>query len=171
MIDDCRLWGSRRCRRGGVRLTNVGSDTWAGHDFNYHNASLSEGGFPAIVVGDFSETQHWTRDNTDFPHPLRKSEAKLCLACPCGKAFRMKTWRQIILVNLALTTVGLRVWLDPWPAPGEVALLDLVRETEPLGLFTPRARNSLPTVGPSRHTSRPSGHAGARTSPSRHGQA
>ena len=27
MIDDFRLWGSRRCRRGGVRLTNVGSDT------------------------------------------------------------------------------------------------------------------------------------------------
>ena len=27
MIDDFRLWGSRRCRRGGVRLTNAGSDT------------------------------------------------------------------------------------------------------------------------------------------------
>ena len=46
MIDDFRLWGSRRRRRGGVRLTNVGSDTQAGHDFNCHNASLSEGVFP-----------------------------------------------------------------------------------------------------------------------------
>ena len=32
----------------------------------------------------------------------------------------MKTWSQVILVNLALTAVGLRVWLDPWPALGEV---------------------------------------------------
>ena len=45
----------------------------------------------------------------------------------------MKTWRQVILVNLALTAVGLGVWLDPWPAPGEVALLDLVRGTDALG--------------------------------------
>ena len=43
----------------------------------------------------------------------------------------MKTWSQVILVNLALTAVGLRVWLDPWPAVGEVALLDLVRATDP----------------------------------------
>ena len=43
----------------------------------------------------------------------------------------MKTWSQVILVNLALTAVGLRVWLDPWPAAGEVALLDLVRATDP----------------------------------------
>jgi len=43
----------------------------------------------------------------------------------------MKTWRQVILVNLALTAVGLRVWLDPWPAPGEVALLDLIHATDP----------------------------------------
>jgi len=43
----------------------------------------------------------------------------------------MKTWRQVILVNLALAAVGLRVWLDPWPAPGEVALLDLIHATDP----------------------------------------
>ena len=43
----------------------------------------------------------------------------------------MKTWSQVILVNLALTAVGLRVWLDPWPALGEVALLDLVHATDP----------------------------------------
>ena len=42
MIEDFRLWGSRRWRRGGVRLTNVGPDTRAGHEFNYDNASLSE---------------------------------------------------------------------------------------------------------------------------------
>ena len=44
----------------------------------------------------------------------------------------MKTWSQVILVNLALTAVGLRLWLDPWPAVGEVALLDLVRATDPV---------------------------------------
>ena len=66
MIDDFRLWGSRRWSRGGVRLTNVGSDTWAGHEFNYQNASLSEGGVLAVVVESFSETPHWKRDSTDF---------------------------------------------------------------------------------------------------------
>ena len=54
MIDDFRLWGSRRWCRGGVRLTNVGPDTWAGHDLNYHNASLSEGEALAVVVESFS---------------------------------------------------------------------------------------------------------------------
>ena len=34
------------------------------------------------MVGDFPETLHQTRDNTDFPRPLRKSEARLRLACP-----------------------------------------------------------------------------------------
>ena len=46
------------------------------------NAFLSEGGALAIVVWDFPETPHWTRDKTDFPRPLRKSEARLRLACP-----------------------------------------------------------------------------------------
>ncbi|MCY3759249.1 MAG: hypothetical protein OXG96_16145, partial [Acidobacteria bacterium] len=59
-----------------------GPDTRAGHEFNDHNASLSEGGALAVVVEGFSETRHWKRDNTDFPRPLRKSEARLCLACP-----------------------------------------------------------------------------------------
>ena len=36
----------------------------------------------AVVVGVFPETLHQTRDNTDFPRPLRKSEARLRLACP-----------------------------------------------------------------------------------------
>ena len=50
--------------------------------FYHHNASLSEGGVLAVVVEDFSETPHQTRDNTDFPHPLRKSVAGLRLAFP-----------------------------------------------------------------------------------------
>ena len=43
----------------------------------------------------------------------------------------MRTWRQVTLVNLALTAAGLQAWLSPWLAPGEVALLGLVRETDP----------------------------------------
>ena len=35
----------------------------------------------------------------------------------------MKTWTHVVLVNLALTAVGLRLWLDPWPAPGEGAVV------------------------------------------------
>ena len=82
MIGDFRLRGSRRWSRKGVRLTNVGPDTWAGHDFNYHTASLSEGGALAVVVERFSEMPHWRRDNTDFPRPLRPTDARLRLACP-----------------------------------------------------------------------------------------
>ena len=36
----------------------------------------------------------------------------------------MKSWNQVILLNLALTAVGLRGWLAPWPPPGKVALLE-----------------------------------------------
>ena len=36
----------------------------------------------AVVVGDFHETPHQTGDNTDFPRPLRNSDARLCLARP-----------------------------------------------------------------------------------------
>ena len=35
----------------------------------------------------------------------------------------MKTWSQVIPVNFALTAVGLRVELDPWPALEEVPRL------------------------------------------------
>ena len=65
----------------------------------------------AVVVGDFPETPHQTRDNTDFPQPLRKSEARLCLACPCGKAEMLKTRTRVVLLNLALIVAGLRAWL------------------------------------------------------------
>ena len=34
------------------------------------------------MVRDFPEMPHQTRDNTDFPRRLRKSEARLRLACP-----------------------------------------------------------------------------------------
>ena len=43
----------------------------------------------------------------------------------------LKTWTRVALLNLALTAAGLRARLSPWPAPGEVALLDLVRATDP----------------------------------------
>ena len=42
------------------------------------------------MVGDFPRTPHWTRNDTDFPRPLRKSDASLRLACslPPGAAAR-----------------------------------------------------------------------------------
>ena len=46
-----------------------------------HNASLSEGGARAVVVRDFPESSHQTRDNTESPRRLRPSEARLGLAC------------------------------------------------------------------------------------------
>ena len=52
------------------------------HVFDNHNASLSDGGALAVVVRDFSETPHGTRDNTDFPRPMRDREARRRLACP-----------------------------------------------------------------------------------------
>ena len=41
----------------------------------------------------------------------------------------MKTWSKVIFVNLALTAVGLWVWLDPRPTLGKVALFDLGHAT------------------------------------------
>ena len=35
-----------------------------------------------LVVWDFPETPHQTRDNTDSPRLMRQSEARLRLACP-----------------------------------------------------------------------------------------
>ena len=35
-----------------------------------------------LWYGTFPETPHQTRDNRNFPRPLRKSEARLRLACP-----------------------------------------------------------------------------------------
>ena len=130
-------------------------------DFDTHNAFLSEGGVLAVVVGDFHETPHRTRNDTDLPRPLRNSDTRLCLARPppawrngaphgrgaggesdpgiltasaaSGRASRFtsqftdnpplggrshhndpfgkvetgKTWTRVVLLNLALTTVGL----------------------------------------------------------------
>ena len=53
-----------------------------GHIFDRHNAFLSEGRVLAIVVGEFPETPHQARDETDFPRPLRESEARLRPAGP-----------------------------------------------------------------------------------------
>ena len=52
------------------------------HFFDRHDVFLREGGALAVVVRGIPETPHWTRDITDFPRPLRKSEARLRLACP-----------------------------------------------------------------------------------------
>ena len=46
------------------------------------NASLSEGGALAVVMRDFPEMAHQTRNGMHFPRPLRNSDARLSLACP-----------------------------------------------------------------------------------------
>ena len=61
-----------------------------------------------------------------FPAPGGRSHHR----DPFGKA-QMRIWSQVIAVNLTLTAVGLRVRLPPWRVRGEVALLDLVRATDP----------------------------------------
>ena len=43
------------------------------HFSGNHNASLSEGAPLAVVVRDFPETPHGTRDNTDFRVPCEKA--------------------------------------------------------------------------------------------------
>ena len=53
MIDDFRIWGSRRCRRMGEYSTETRLFTWMVHTLDNHNASLSEGGALAAVVRDF----------------------------------------------------------------------------------------------------------------------
>ena len=45
-------------------------------------SALSEGEAHAVVVRAVPGNPHWTRVGTDFPRPLRKSEARLRLACP-----------------------------------------------------------------------------------------
>ena len=61
-----------------------------GHIFNRHYAFLSEGRALAVVVRDFPETPHQTRDKTDFPRPLRESEARLRLVGPPRPARRTR---------------------------------------------------------------------------------
>ena len=65
MIDDFRRRVARTWRCMGGHLTKVA------HAFDNNNASLSEGGPLAVVVEDFPESVHQTRDNTGFPHRLR----------------------------------------------------------------------------------------------------
>ena len=78
MIDDFRLWGSRRCRRGVSALQTwgrtPGPDTWAGHDFNYHNASLSESVF-SRHCGRTSPKRSTGRGTTPIPR-VRCGKAK-----------------------------------------------------------------------------------------------
>ena len=82
MIDDYRLWGSRTWRHMAFHPFDEGEEIWHGSSPATRNASLSEGRALAVVVGDVHETPHRTRDNTDFPPPLRTRKARLRLACP-----------------------------------------------------------------------------------------
>ena len=52
------------------------------HTFDNDNDSLSEGGALAVVVRDFTESSHQTRNDKHFPRLMRQSEARLRLACP-----------------------------------------------------------------------------------------
>ena len=82
MIDDFRLAGSRPWRRRGGPPAKKGGPTEVAHFSATHNATLSEGGVLAVVVRDFPETPHQTRDNTAFPPPMRQGEARLRFGCP-----------------------------------------------------------------------------------------
>ena len=70
MIDDFRLAGSRTWRRRGGPLNHGGWSTQVVHVSGNQSAFLSEGRALAVVVRDFPETPHQTRDNTDFPRRL-----------------------------------------------------------------------------------------------------
>ena len=75
MIDDFRLWGSRRWRRMGGPLTRGGWRTEVAHvvahDFDNYKSALSEGKAPAVVVQAVPGNPHWKRVGTDSPNPLR----------------------------------------------------------------------------------------------------
>ena len=75
MIDNFRLRGSRTCRHMGGHLTNGGWRTEVvhevAHDFDKHNAPLSEGKALAVVVQAVPGNPHWTRVGADCPKPLR----------------------------------------------------------------------------------------------------
>ena len=61
-------------------MPSQGWPTGMAHFFAPRNGSLGEGGALAAVVRGIPETPHRTRDSTDFPRALRKSEARLPLA-------------------------------------------------------------------------------------------
>ena len=71
MIDDFRLWGSRRCRRINAPLTKAGWLIQVVHDFDNYKFALSEGEALAVVVQFMPGNPHWTRVGTDYPYPLR----------------------------------------------------------------------------------------------------
>ena len=64
------------------------------HDFHTHNAFLSEGGALAVVVWDFPETPHQTRDNRNFPRLMRIRDARLRLASPLPRPARRRAARE-----------------------------------------------------------------------------
>ena len=86
------------------------------------------------MVESFPETLHQTRNNTDFPRPLRKSEARLCLACPPlarrnsaphgGVLVARATPPFLLLVHhrrgLSGAYSGVRLPLPLWVAPSTV---------------------------------------------------
>ncbi len=69
------------------------------HDFETLIALLSEGGALTVVVWDFPETPHQTGGNTDFPRPLRKSEARLCIARPPSHGVTARRTRGVLVVR------------------------------------------------------------------------
>ena len=69
------------------------------HDFDTHNALLSEGEVFAVVVWDFPEMPHQARDNRDFPRPLRESEARLRLTGPPSPGATARRTRGVLVVR------------------------------------------------------------------------
>ena len=81
-IDEFHLRGSGTWRRMGEYSTETRLFIRVVHALDNHNASLSEGGALAVVVEEFPETPHQTRDKTDFPRLMRQAKRGLRLARP-----------------------------------------------------------------------------------------
>ena len=85
----------------------------------------------AVVVGNFPETLHQTRDNTDFPRLMGQSEARLRLARPPSPDAAARRTRGVLVVRAPppfwplVRHGGGQRWRPRWPpfAPpcGEVA--------------------------------------------------
>ena len=105
------------------------------HEFHNHNAFLSEGGALPVVVGDFPETAHQTRDNTDCPVRCGKAKRGCASRVPPSPAATARRTRGVLVVRAthlfgAGAPSGGSRWATHWatysPRVGEVALTTVI---------------------------------------------